>query len=50
MRALSLEQANTLIATTFAAAKKRKCRPISAIVLDVGSGRRARSASAKPGP
>ena len=36
MRALNLEQANTLIAATFAAAKKHKCRPMSAIVLDVG--------------
>jgi len=36
MRALSLEQANTIIAETFAAAKKHKCRPMSAIVLDAG--------------
>ena len=36
MRGLSLEQANTIIAATFAAAKKRKCRPMSAIVLDAG--------------
>jgi uncharacterized protein GlcG (DUF336 family) len=36
MRALSLEQANTVIAATFAAAKKHKCRPMSAIVLDAG--------------
>jgi uncharacterized protein GlcG (DUF336 family) len=36
MRALSLEQANRLIAATFAAAKKHKCRPMSAIVLDAG--------------
>jgi uncharacterized protein GlcG (DUF336 family) len=36
MRALSLEEANTIIAATFAAAKKRKCRPMSAIVLDAG--------------
>jgi len=36
MRALSLEQANTIIAATFAAAKKHKCRPMSAIVLDAG--------------
>ena len=36
MRALSLEQANTLIAATFASAKKQRCRPMSAIVLDAG--------------
>jgi uncharacterized protein GlcG (DUF336 family) len=36
MRALSLEQANAIIAATFAAAKKHKCRPMSAIVLDAG--------------
>ena len=36
MRALSLDQANTIIAATFAAAKKHKCRPMSAIVLDAG--------------
>ena len=36
MRGLSLDQANTIIAATFAAAKKRKCRPMSAIVLDAG--------------
>jgi uncharacterized protein GlcG (DUF336 family) len=36
MRGLSLEEANTIIAATFAAAKKRKCRPMSAIVLDAG--------------
>jgi len=36
MRALSLEQANTIIAATFAAAKKQRCRPMSAIILDVG--------------
>src|ERR1700693_5247052 len=36
MRALSLDEANTIIAGTFAAAKKRKCRPMSAIVLDAG--------------
>jgi len=34
MRGLSLEEANRIIAATFAAAKKRKCRPMSAIVLD----------------
>ncbi len=36
MRALSLEQANTIISATFTAAKKHKCRPMSAIVLDAG--------------
>jgi uncharacterized protein GlcG (DUF336 family) len=36
MRGLSLEEANTIIAATCAAAKKRKCRPMSAIVLDAG--------------
>jgi uncharacterized protein GlcG (DUF336 family) len=36
MRALSLEQANAIIAATFAAAKKHKCRPMSAIILDAG--------------
>src|SRR6202045_4011334 len=36
MRALSLEQANAIIAATFAAAKKERCRPMSAIVLDAG--------------
>jgi uncharacterized protein GlcG (DUF336 family) len=36
MRALSLDEANTIIAATFAAAKKHKCRPMSAIVLDAG--------------
>jgi len=36
MRGLSLEEANTIIEATFAAAKKRKCRPMSAIVLDAG--------------
>ena len=36
MRRLSLEEANTIIEATFAAAKKRKCRPMSAIVLDAG--------------
>src|ERR1700720_1825569 len=35
-RGLSLEEANTIVAATFAAAKKRKCRPMSAIVLDAG--------------
>ena len=37
MRALSLDQANTIIAETFAAAKKARCRPMSAIVLDAGA-------------
>lgn len=36
MRGLSLEEANTIVAATFAAAKMRKCRPMSAIVLDAG--------------
>jgi uncharacterized protein GlcG (DUF336 family) len=36
MRALSLEQANAIIAATFATAKKQRCRPMSAIVLDAG--------------
>jgi uncharacterized protein GlcG (DUF336 family) len=36
MRGLSLEEANTIIAATFAAGKKRKCRPMSAVVLDAG--------------
>jgi uncharacterized protein GlcG (DUF336 family) len=36
MRGLSLDEANTIIAASFAAAKKRKCRPMSAIVLDAG--------------
>jgi uncharacterized protein GlcG (DUF336 family) len=36
MRALSLDEANTIIRATFAAAKKHKCRPMSAIVLDAG--------------
>jgi uncharacterized protein GlcG (DUF336 family) len=36
MRALSLEQANTIIAATFAAAETHMCRPMSAIVLDAG--------------
>jgi uncharacterized protein GlcG (DUF336 family) len=36
MRGLSLEEANTIVAATFAAARKRKCRPMSAIVLDAG--------------
>src|ERR1700719_3833737 len=36
MRALSLEQANAIIAATFAAARKERCRPMSAIVLDAG--------------
>ena len=36
MRALSLDEANIIIAASFAEAKKRKCRPMSAIVLDAG--------------
>jgi len=36
MRALSLDQANTIIGATFAAAEKHKCRPMSAIILDAG--------------
>jgi len=36
MRALTLDEANTIIAASFAAAKKHKCRPMSAIVLDAG--------------
>lgn len=36
MRALTLDEANTIIAATFAAAKKHNCRPMSAIVLDAG--------------
>jgi len=36
MRALTLDEANTIIAATFTAAKKHKCRPMSAIVLDAG--------------
>ncbi|MFL5060897.1 MAG: GlcG/HbpS family heme-binding protein [Xanthobacteraceae bacterium] len=36
MRALSLEQANTIIGATFAAAEKHQCRPMSAIILDAG--------------
>src|SRR5260370_34621866 len=36
MRGLSLDEATTIIAATFAAAKKHKCRPMSAIVLDAG--------------
>jgi uncharacterized protein GlcG (DUF336 family) len=36
MRGLSLDEANTIIVATFMAAKKRNCRPMSAIVLDAG--------------
>ncbi len=36
MRSLSLDEANTILAATFAAAKKHKCRPMSAIILDAG--------------
>src|ERR1700685_1969138 len=36
MRGLSLEQANTIIAATFEKAKKERCRPMTAIILDAG--------------
>ena len=36
MRALSLDQANTIIAATFAEAERTRCRPMSAIILDAG--------------
>jgi uncharacterized protein GlcG (DUF336 family) len=36
MRALSLDQANRIIAATFAEAEKHKCRPMSAVILDAG--------------
>jgi uncharacterized protein GlcG (DUF336 family) len=36
MRGLSLDEANTIIAATSIAAKKRNCRPMSGIVLDAG--------------
>src|SRR6202162_3112671 len=36
MRALSLDQANTIIKACFVAAAKQKCRPMSAIILDAG--------------
>ena len=36
MRGVSLDEANSIIAATFVAAKKRKCRPMSAIVLHAG--------------
>jgi len=36
MRALGLDQANTIIGATFAAAEKHKCRPMSAVILDAG--------------
>jgi uncharacterized protein GlcG (DUF336 family) len=36
MRAISLEQALTIIAATFAEAARRQCHPLSAIVLDAG--------------
>jgi uncharacterized protein GlcG (DUF336 family) len=36
MRGLSLEQANTIIAATFEKAKRERCRPMSAIILDAG--------------
>ena len=43
MRALSLKEANTIIAATFAAAKKHKCRPMSAIILDAGGRKLSKS-------
>jgi uncharacterized protein GlcG (DUF336 family) len=36
MRGLSLEQANSIIAATFEKAKRERCRPMSAIILDAG--------------
>jgi uncharacterized protein GlcG (DUF336 family) len=36
MRGLSLEQANCIIAATFEKAKRERCRPMSAIILDAG--------------
>jgi uncharacterized protein GlcG (DUF336 family) len=36
MRGLSLEQANTIITATFEEAKRERCRPMSAIILDAG--------------
>jgi uncharacterized protein GlcG (DUF336 family) len=36
MRALSLDQANSIIKACFAHAAKHKCRPMSAIILDAG--------------
>ena len=36
MRGLSLDQANTIIAATFEKAKRERCRPMSAIILDAG--------------
>jgi uncharacterized protein GlcG (DUF336 family) len=36
MRGLTLEQANTIIAATFEKAKRERCRPMSAIILDAG--------------
>jgi uncharacterized protein GlcG (DUF336 family) len=36
MRGLSLDEANTIITAAFGCARKRKCRPMSAIVLDSG--------------
>src|SRR5215471_13990926 len=36
MRAISLDEAVTIITGTFAAAEQRKLRPLSAIVLDAG--------------
>jgi uncharacterized protein GlcG (DUF336 family) len=36
MRAISLDEANTIIAGTFAAAAEHKCHALAAIVLDAG--------------
>ena len=36
MLGLSLEQANTIIAATFEKAKRERCRPMTAIILDAG--------------
>src|ERR1700761_4797582 len=36
MRGLSLEQANTIIAGTLEKARKERCRPMTAIILDAG--------------
>ncbi len=36
MRGLSLEQANTIIAAAFEKAKRERCRPMSAVILDAG--------------
>jgi uncharacterized protein GlcG (DUF336 family) len=37
MRGLTLDQANTIIAKTFEKAKRERCRPMSAIILDAGA-------------